>query len=75
MTTTTAIAPYIRDDVQQVMHDSVAGLITAITAITTNAELDAYSIAAEAGNGGPLFGLREAMGQLRDARARDTFTR
>ncbi|OBG24086.1 hypothetical protein A5768_22195 [Mycolicibacterium fortuitum] len=72
MTTTTAIAPYIRDDVQQVMHDSVAGLITAIT---TNAELDAYSIAAEAGNGGPLFGLREAMGQLRDARARDTFTR
>lgn len=35
---TTEIALCVRDDVQQVMHDGVAGLITAIT---TNAELDA----------------------------------
>lgn len=48
--------------VQSVLDLGVADLITYRT---TDAEIDAYGVAAEAGAGGPVFGLREELTRLR----------
>jgi hypothetical protein len=50
--------------IQSVLDNGVAELINAGT---TDAGLDAYVVAAEAGNGGPIPGLREELHRLRDA--------
>lgn len=52
--------------VRSVMDLGVAELITHAT---TNAEIDALVVAAEAGCGGPIFGLKEELRLLRDAEA------
>ncbi|MFV8137446.1 hypothetical protein ACNQR7_07730 [Mycolicibacterium senegalense] len=56
------------------------GLAELITHSTTDAEITAYVIAAEAGAGGPIPGLREELHLLRDAeaaehRSRGSYTR
>lgn len=55
------------EEVADVMYNGLADLISAAT---NDAELDAYLTAAEAGNGGPLEGLRWEMGRWRDLLAR-----
>lgn len=52
--------------VQSVLDLGIAELITHAT---TNEQIDAYVTAAEAGAGGPLFGLKAELTRLRDAEA------
>lgn len=55
---------YPSEEVAQVMEDG--GLADLITAVTTDADLDTLHAAAEAGNCGPIEGLRWEMGRWRD---------
>jgi hypothetical protein len=65
---------YLSDDftdsemwaVQRVLNNGLAELIRHDT---TDEEIDAYVVAAEAGAAGPIFGLREELVSLRDLRA------
>ncbi|WP_071288498.1 hypothetical protein [Mycolicibacterium llatzerense] len=52
------------DEVWQVMEHG--GLADLVTADSTDAELDVLAAAAEAGNVGPIAGLREEMTRWRD---------
>ncbi|MBX8687420.1 hypothetical protein GO011_08250 [Mycobacterium sp. 20091114027_K0903767] len=55
--------------VQSVLDGGVAELVTAST---TDTELDAIAVAAEAGHGAPIPELREELGRLRDAERTST---
>ncbi|CPR93493.1 hypothetical protein PP568_06890 [Mycobacteroides abscessus] len=61
------------DEVARVMEHG--GLAALITATTTDAELDLLHAAAEAGNVGPIVGLRAEMSWWRDLLARNASSR